>query len=60
MLSDDYLRLHKTNFAFREYPGREHNFSRVKPDGTLNYDDDYWQAVGCDFLRWAGLVAAVK
>nr|WP_305032903.1 alpha/beta fold hydrolase [Hymenobacter sp. CA1UV-4] len=56
---DDYLRLeatrqHRTNFTFREYPGREHNFFGFK-DGQINYDDDYWDQVGEDFLRWAGL-----
>ena len=35
-------------------------FSRLKPGGMPNYDDDYQQAVGRDFLRWVGLVAAVK
>jgi len=56
---DDYLRLeatrqHRTNFTFREYPGREHNFFGFK-DGRINYDDFYWEQVGEDFLRWAGL-----
>ncbi|WP_210517530.1 alpha/beta hydrolase family protein [Hymenobacter terricola] len=56
---DDYLRLetirqHKINFTFREYPGREHNFFGVK-NGRIDYDDFYWDAVGEDFLRWAGL-----
>ena len=56
---DDYLRLeairqHRTNFTFREYPGREHNFFGFK-DGQINYDDFYWDRVGEDFLRWAGL-----
>ena len=65
VLSDDYLRLesmrlHKTDFIFREYSGREYSFSRLKPDGTPNYDDDYRPAVGRDFLRWAGLLAAAK
>lgn len=56
---DDHLRLetirqHRTNFTFREYPGREHNFFGFK-DGRINYDDFYWEQVGEDFLRWAGL-----
>ena len=56
---DDYLRLeatrqHRTNLTFREYPGREHNFFGFK-DGRINYDDFYWDQVGEDFLRWAGL-----
>ena len=56
---DDYLRLetirqHRTNFTFREYPGREHNFFGVK-NGQPDYDDFYWDQVGEDFLRWAGL-----
>lgn len=56
---DDYLRLecirlHKTNFTFREYVGREHNFFGFK-GGKINYDDFYWDAVGEEFLRWAGL-----
>ncbi|MET4076830.1 alpha/beta fold hydrolase [Hymenobacter sp. UYCo722] len=56
---DDYLRLetirqHRPNFTFREYPGREHNFFGVK-NGQLDYDDFYWDQVGEDFLRWAGL-----
>ncbi|MBF9144235.1 alpha/beta hydrolase family protein [Hymenobacter properus] len=56
---DDYLRLetirqHRTNFTFREYPGREHNFFGFK-DGQINYDDFYWDQVGEDFLCWAGL-----
>jgi dienelactone hydrolase len=56
---DDFLRLecirlHKTNFAFREYAGREHNFFGFK-NGQINYDDFYWDAVGEEFLRWAGL-----
>ena len=60
MLSDDYLRLesirrHKTNFTFREYAGREHNFYHVNADGTLRYDD-YWPVVGRQLLRWAGLL----
>jgi dienelactone hydrolase len=57
---DDYLRLealrlHKSNFTFREYAGREHNFFGVK-NGQINYDDFYWDRVGEDFLRWAGLL----
>ena len=56
---DDYLRLetirqHRTNFTFREYPGREHNFFGVK-NGQPDYEDFYWDQVGEDFLRWAGL-----
>ena len=56
---DDYLRLetirqHRTNFTFREYLGREHNFVGVK-NGQPDYDDFYWDRVGEDFLRWAGL-----
>lgn len=62
VLSDDYLRLeairlHKTNFTFRDYPGREHNFFGFK-NGQLNYDDFYWDEVGREFLRWAGLLPA--
>jgi len=61
VLSDDFLRLetmrlHKTNFAFRSYLGREHNFFRVMADGKPNYNDDYWPVAGRDFLRWAGLL----
>ncbi|MGY3087831.1 dienelactone hydrolase [Hymenobacter sp. UYAg731] len=56
---DDYLRLetirqHRANFTFREYPGREHNFFGMK-NGQIDYDDFYWDQVGEDFLRWAGL-----
>ena len=56
---DDHLRLetirqHRTNFTFREYPGREHNFFGVK-NGQPDYNDFYWDQVGEDFLRWAGL-----
>ncbi len=59
-VANDYLRLeairlHKTNFTFRAYVGREHNFFGVK-DGRVNYDDFYWDAVGAEFLRWAGLL----
>ena len=62
VLSDDYLRLecirlHKTNFTFREYLGREHNFFRLTKEGKPNYEDDYWPVVGRDFLRWAGLLS---
>ena len=58
--ADDYLRLetirlHKTNFTFRAYVGREHNFFGFK-DGRVNYDDFYWEKVGDEFLRWAGLL----
>ena len=47
VFSDDYLRLEsmrlcKINFTFREYPGREHIFFRIKPDGTPNYGNDHW------------------
>ncbi|MGI4885509.1 MAG: alpha/beta hydrolase family protein [Janthinobacterium lividum] len=60
--ANDYLRieairLHKTNFTFRAYVGREHNFFGLK-GGRVNYDDFYWDAVGADFLRWAGLLPA--
>ena len=56
---DDYLRLetirqHRPNFTFHEYPGREHNFFGMK-NGQVDYDDFYWDQVGEDFLRWAGL-----
>ena len=56
---DDYLRLetirqHRANFTFREYPGREHNFFGIK-NGQPDYNDDYWDQVGKEFLRWAGL-----
>ena len=65
VLSDDFLRLetmrlHKTNFAFHSYLGREHNFFRVKADGKPSYDDDYWPVVGRDFLRWAGLLPLAR
>ncbi|OGX84536.1 hypothetical protein BEN47_16085 [Hymenobacter lapidarius] len=61
---DDFLRLecirlHKTNFTFREYTGREHNFFGFK-GGQINYDDFYWDAVGDEFLRWAGLLPKIK
>ncbi|WP_201982425.1 alpha/beta hydrolase family protein [Hymenobacter rubidus] len=57
---DDFLRLeairqHRTNFTFREYAGREHNFFGVK-NGQIDYKDFYWDQVGDDFLRWAGLL----
>jgi hypothetical protein len=56
----DYLRLeciqlHKSNFAFREYPGRGQNFFGFK-NGQINYDDFYWDAVGDEFLHWTGLL----
>lgn len=56
----DYLRLeairqHKTNLTFRAYAGREHNFFGFK-DGRVNYDDLYWEKMGDEFLRWAGLL----
>ncbi|WP_375419328.1 alpha/beta hydrolase family protein [uncultured Hymenobacter sp.] len=62
VVGNDYLRLeaqrrHKINFTFRAYPGREHNFFGLKADGQVNYDDFYWDKVGEDFLRWAGLLA---
>ena len=61
---DDFLRLecirlHKTNFTFREYAAREHNFFGFKGD-KINYDDFYWDTVGNDFLRWAGLLPVSK
>lgn len=61
VLSDDYLRLEairqpKTNFTFREYAGREHNFYRLGADGQPDYAEDYWPVVGRQFLRWAGLL----
>ena len=64
VLSDDFLRLetmrlHKTNFTFRSYRGREHNFFHLTAAGQPNYDDDYWPVVGREFLRWAGLLPAV-
>jgi dienelactone hydrolase len=57
--ANDYLRLeairlHKANFTFRPYLGREHNFFSFK-NGKVNNDDWYWEHVGEDFLRWAGL-----
>ena len=63
-LANDYLRLeamrlHKTNFTFRDYPGREHNFFGFK-NGQIDYDDFYWDAVGDEFLRWAGLLPSAK
>ncbi|SFP69553.1 alpha/beta hydrolase family protein [Hymenobacter arizonensis] len=59
-VANDYLRLetmrlHKANFTFRAYPGREHNFFGFK-DGQINYDDWYWDKVGRDFLHWAGIM----
>ena len=59
-VANDYLRLeairlHKTNFTFRAYVGREHNFFGFK-NGQIDYKDDYWDKVGADFLRWAGLL----
>jgi pimeloyl-ACP methyl ester carboxylesterase len=61
---DDYLRLecirlHKTNFTFRAYPGREHNFFGFKNE-RIDYDDFYWDRVGDDFLGWAGLLPVSK
>ncbi|GAB3863802.1 dienelactone hydrolase family protein [Hymenobacter segetis] len=57
--ANDYLRLeairqHKTTLTFRPYVGREHNFFGFK-NGQVNYDDYYWEKVGAEFLRWAGL-----
>jgi dienelactone hydrolase len=45
-MANDYLRLEvirrrKTNFAFRAYVGREHNFFGFK-NGQRNYDDNHW------------------
>ena len=47
------------NRMFREYAGREHNFFGFK-NGHINYDDPCWDAVGDDFLRWAGLLPPAK
>jgi dienelactone hydrolase len=62
VVANDYLRieairLHKTNLTFHAYVGREHNFFGFK-DGQVNFDDFYWDHVGADFLRWAGLLPA--
>lgn len=62
VVANDYLRieairLHKTNLTFRAYVGREHNFFGFK-SGQVNFDDFYWDRVGQDFLRWAGLLPA--
>ena len=62
VVANDYLRieairLQKTNLTFRAYVGREHNFFGFK-DGQVNFDDFYWDHVGQDFLRWAGLLPA--
>ena len=59
VVANDYLRLEtmrlrKTNFTFRAYVGREHNFFGFK-DGKVSYDDDGWARVSREFLRWAGL-----
>lgn len=64
VVANDYLRveairLHKTNFTFRAYVGREHNFFGFKA-GQVNYDDFYWDRVGQEFLRWAGLLPAAS
>ncbi len=58
-MANDYLRLeairlHKNNITFRPYLGREHNFFSFK-NGKVNNEDWYWERVGEDFLRWAGL-----
>jgi len=63
-VANDYLRLeairlHKNNFTFRPYVGREHNFFSFK-DEKVNRDDWYWEKVGDDFLRWAGLLPVSK
>ena len=61
--ANDYLRLEairqgKTHLTFRAYAGREHNFFRVSPSGQPDYDTWYWDRVGAEFLRWAGLLAS--
>ena len=50
------LRRRKINVTFRAYPGREHNFFGLQADGQVNYKDFYWDKVGEEFLRWAGLL----
>ena len=62
--ANDYLhleaiRLHRANFTFRRYAGREHSFFRLTKAGLPNYNDysdDYFPVVGRQFLRWAGLL----
>ena len=55
--AEDYLRLElirlgRTNFTFKEYPGLEHNFFELKPGGAVDYDKYNWNSVANDWLNW--------
>lgn len=46
------IRLHKTNFTFKDYKGVEHNFFPVRPNGEINYDVYNWDRVANDWSDW--------
>lgn len=48
----EMIRLRKKNFYYREYPGTEHNYFPLKPNGKPDYDVFNWDRVAEDWRRW--------
>jgi pimeloyl-ACP methyl ester carboxylesterase len=54
---NDYLRVElirerKKNVYFKAYPGLEHNYFGLKPDGSRDYDNFNWDRVAADWQAW--------
>ncbi|OIN59249.1 alpha/beta hydrolase family protein [Arsenicibacter rosenii] len=51
-LHTEVIRRKRRNFTFRSYPGTEHNFFPVRPDGSIDYSVYNWDKVGDDWYKW--------
>lgn len=46
------IRIGKTNFHHRPYPGLGHNFFPLLPDGRSDYNAGRWDQVAADVISW--------
>lgn len=52
LISIACIKAKKENLTIKLYEGREHNFFKVKDDGTIDHNDGYWDVVIDDILKW--------
>jgi len=51
----EFIRQKKTNFIFKAYLGKEHNYFNVDKNGEVNYEINNWDKVAADWIEWLRL-----
>ncbi len=58
--ANDYMRVEfiqqkKTNFIFKAYIGKDHNYFNMDQAGKINYEINNWDKVALDWIEWLRL-----